>query len=264
MSASQSVFANPDETNYARLAHLILNEGTARLRQKCIDNLVSGATLVSALDNQRAIFDHLRNTNVIRKSQFDLLFPPQPPHEPLEDDIDMTLWIVLIRHLTKGSINWNNPNKDKIKVWQHYAVKLKDLRNEIFHLPSPELTMTKFKQLWGAAAFALRQLGTDGQTLDRYSKITLDQSQQENKIMKMRLQVLEEEHGICLQDAKRRKHLRSVIVMIVLVTIVVCVSFVVVLLYALRTKPSCSDNLTSFSTSRFKMDVLHNLFNMAT
>ena len=247
-----STTVNEGPTNYARLCTLIMQEGTKRIQANVVGNLIDQMTLPQALAAKKPKFVSLRQKKVINMIQYNALFPDDSP-QPQYEAIDMTLWILLARHLSRGKnhINWTRqPNETNIK-WQHDVLRIREIRNRLFHLAQPELNQAEFNILWSEAESALFRLGASPDTIQSYKSRDLDPMQTSLCLLQVREQVLEERHGVYMMEAKRRRHTCGFALLFALTALILTTIIVTPLVLFLKPKTSCGKYLQQISTSKY-------------
>jgi DZIP3/ hRUL138-like HEPN len=145
--------------NFYRLAKLTLVAGTEQVCHTVLDHLPPGETLHSALIRCQKQLAKLRERRIITEKQWRILYP----HGRNTDiaRIDLTLWIFLLRNVTKcrfRDVNWNEmPGPDQTE-WYHDVLRIKETRNSLSHLQKPELDNETFERLWSNITSALCRL----------------------------------------------------------------------------------------------------------
>ncbi len=150
-----------ENSNYSRLACLVMQEGTDRVRTHVLRNLEGGQTLKLALASKKEELTALKKKCVISGAQYATLYPPNNQKVRISE-IDMTLWLFLARNLTTGrkSIKWNSPPRAKDVQWQHDSIRIREIRNQLFHRYRPDLPDDVFGDLLFEVRGALLRLGT--------------------------------------------------------------------------------------------------------
>jgi DZIP3/ hRUL138-like HEPN len=145
--------------NYYRLARITMVEGTKQVCLTVLNQLPQGETLHTALVRCHKQLAQLREKRIISEKQWRLLYP----HGRNADiaRIDLTLWSVLLRNITKcrfRNVNWNEmPGPDQTE-WYHDVLRVKETRNSLSHLLRPELDDESFRMLWNNITSAIRRL----------------------------------------------------------------------------------------------------------
>lgn len=152
--------------NYFRLARLTLIAGTDQIR-RCVLGKLDGQDLPRALKRNRSKMEDLLRRHVISRKQWSLLYP-QDSNVNVERNIDITLWIVLLRNIVPfarlgvRNIRWGVAPKDDEKEWFHDVLRIRETRNSLAHFIRPELDCDKFDHLWRYVSKALKRLDRDG------------------------------------------------------------------------------------------------------
>ena len=243
---------NEQETNnYARLTKLIVEEGTKRIREKFLNSIIDGLTLPEILDRWRNKMENFRRDGHLKEHQFQKLYP-YDSNEPKLDDIDLTLWLFLARNLSqrKRKVNWAKEPGENDKLWQHNALRLRFLRNKIFHLPQAQLQDDIFQQYWNEAAVILKNLNSTDDIIRTYADCNMDHLQTKTWILRFRESVLDELHGIALRDAKKSRQNRLMTAIFGIVAVLLCNSIVIPLAYFWRCQTSCAKELQGIQTGR--------------
>jgi hypothetical protein len=145
--------------NYYRLAKITLVEGTKQVRDAVIEHLPNGETIHSILPRNRKKLAELREKRIITDKQWRTLYPEGQNADPMR--IDLTLWIVLLRNVTKckfRNVDWNEAPSPDQKEWYHDVLRIKETRNTLSHLLRPELDDDSFERMWNNVTSALRRL----------------------------------------------------------------------------------------------------------
>jgi len=146
--------------NYYRLAKLTLVEGTAQVRNCVLSHLPSSCqTLHTALAQKQNRLRKLYNDRIISEKQWRLLYPEG--HNADMTCIDLGLWVVLLRNITRlqsRNINWNDAPGPEQTEWYHDVLRIKETRNNLSHLTRPEVDSDSFDALWNETTTALRRL----------------------------------------------------------------------------------------------------------
>ncbi len=245
------VNANSDErTNYARIVTLLMEEGTARIRTAVLGHL-KRETLVDSLAGHQHQFQKLVRKKILGEVQYKILFPDGGKGSIPESKIDMTLWVILARNITLGCnrFKWNSTVSNDDQTWQHDVLRIKQIRNKLFHLHSAEHRGESHTQMWGTLSDALLRLGTSQEQLDKYFKQDLDPHSIELCQGMIERQCLRERNNT-LSRAKR--HHRAVLICLLLILggllLEILVSFVVV-----KQEKSFAQNVIWKKTSKWEI-----------
>jgi len=105
--------------NYFRLARLTVDLGTNVIRKRVISNLAAGQTLHSALETKRNKIMDLHRRKILSDRQLEILYPSGA--NPDVRNIDITLWIVLMRNLVPSTnlvkVRWDSAPRADQKEW---------------------------------------------------------------------------------------------------------------------------------------------------
>ncbi len=164
-----------ENSNYSRLACLVMQEGTDRVRTHVLRNLEGGQTLKLALASKKEELTALKKKCVISGAQYATLYPGDNQKIRISR-IDMTLWLFLARNLTTGrkSIKWNSsPGANDVK-WQHDSIRIREIRNQLFHRYRPDLPDDVFGDLLFKVRGPLLRLGTHQDVIHNHLTRELD------------------------------------------------------------------------------------------
>ena len=113
-----SVIPNSQENaNFARIACLLLREGTERMKAVTLANLPPRQTLQQALEASKTTFTCLMKNGIVSEKHHELLFPAQG--DIRIDDIDMTLWVTLHAISHRNVIGSKNIGGNHLKLRKH-------------------------------------------------------------------------------------------------------------------------------------------------
>ena len=158
--------SNDLKANGARLFRLIVDVGTETMR-KHFDSIHPPANLPAVLNANRATLDDLHNRRIIKKAQWNLLFPP--PGMPLtgSEDYDITLLFILLRNIcglsppktADGLESWNqNPPLSDHTVAADLT-RINFYRNTVFaHIKKTEVSKGNFNRYWSEISRVLERL----------------------------------------------------------------------------------------------------------
>ena len=213
-----------NNTNYGRLAWMLMEEGTHRIRVSVLNNLADGASLQQALAKHKPVFDNFKTKGVITEAQYLCLYPVLSP-EPRYNDIDMNLWLLMARHLCTGRkhIKWNSKPRQGDTRWQHDALRLKEIRHELFHLPKCELEEEAFQTMWGKTVGCLSRLGANTDIIRQYEEAEpVDSRKTRECVLQIREQVFEELHARYMMKKFRKRHCMWVCGAMLLLGVLAC------------------------------------------
>ena len=166
-STSPAPLTSSASANYARLGMLVIDAGTEATARKVNENLPDSQTVDDALGMEHGHMQWLVSKRIITQPQFEILYPPSslPVNE---DEIDLTLWVILLRNITsKAKKNkWVvDPQPWQRQYW-HDIQRLKIIRNKLAHNRKAELSDESFKQLWQETEEVLLRLGVSKKDID--------------------------------------------------------------------------------------------------
>ena len=145
--------------NYYRLAKLTMVEGTNQVRNCVLNHLPSCQSFHTTLQRKQNSLRQLYKNRIISEKQWRLLYPEHKNADVT--GIDLTLWIVLLRNITRlnsRNINWNDAPGPEQTEWYHDVLRIRETRNNLSHLMRPELDSESFDTLWNEMITALRRL----------------------------------------------------------------------------------------------------------
>ena len=153
--ATVFVDATEEVANYARLLSLLVEEGTPRLKQYMLEHLPAGCqSLGDAVRLKEPLFQTLQKKGVLNRRQMNILFPPLNG-EPNMDDIDLSLWYILITNMSSelSRRQWSRMEHKKQllstdKFPEHDILRLRNLRNAMCHLLPPQIDNQAYTENW--------------------------------------------------------------------------------------------------------------------
>lgn len=252
---------NISSENYARLMCLIVEEGTRRMKHYVLNNLPVGATsLEQALASKKSYFKILKNRHRrINKQQFKKLYPGfQLP--VIVEEIDLSLWYILVKNLATNphKVNFHKFENDKGPTDQdvhpaHDVIRLRNMRNALFHLSSPELNTESFEIMWDKIASALKRLGSFEDDINTYKSKQLDKKKVLNNFFNFREQV----HGdleTCYKAEVSRKKQYFIVLLVCTVFLTVTVITTSAIIYKKMTPwKSCMHSVKTFYSTQVGM-----------
>ena len=148
------------KSNYNRICQLLIDKGGGALRRVLHAKLFP-ATLAAALNSHshKGTLQGIKYS-VIKKPQWDLLYPTAGP--PDSKKFDITLLCILLRKicgLSAPATGWNAmPPKNDTSISAD-IVRIKMYRNEVYgHIHETQYDDAKFEQLWEDISKPLRRL----------------------------------------------------------------------------------------------------------
>ena len=127
LSLSQSNnFLDPQKTYYGRLCNLIICEGTKVLQRYVKDNIDQRISLQDLLQIPKIqkLFCSLKKSHRILSHQYKMLYPDDG--SPLkEENVDISLWVVLARNLVKdrNMIDWDRTPRPDEDLLPHHVLR---------------------------------------------------------------------------------------------------------------------------------------------
>ena len=263
--------ANEETTNYARLLCLLVEQGTKCMKDYVLKNLPKNrsqtqrseemqsllereTSLYQALASKKKVFDDLKNKRKISNNVYNQLFPPfdVPVNE---DGLDMTCWYALARNLAvnKRRVNYGhfeaNPPGQHQNLPQHNIIRIRQMRNTLFHLDSTQLKESEFKAMWSDLTQSLTSLGTSKETIEEYRKKDLNPMTSMTHYIKLREAVHQDLETVYSWEIKKKKHLLlSISLLGILLLVLALVSNCVT--YSLATTwSSCINSMETHLTS---------------
>ena len=124
--------------------------------------------------------------------QYNTLYPNSGQVD--QSVIDMTLWVVLARNITPDNqqYKWaNEPHWDETQ-WQHDVIRIRLIRNRLFHRSGPQLTSDTYDNLRLELVHALKRLGCPDDVIDAHFARDLDAVETHRCVQQLREQVFDE------------------------------------------------------------------------
>ena len=169
-AASPSPLASSvEKTNGAKLSRLLIDGGTVVLR-KIFDSYHPPANLLADLNaNYRTLNDLLRK-RVLRRPQWDLLFPPGGA-TPDSNTFDITLLFLLLTNicgLTPPPSGWHTKPLPSDTSVEANLARIKFFRNELYgHVTTTGIDTPTFSALWPELSAVLVDLGLHKAEINR-------------------------------------------------------------------------------------------------
>ena len=268
--------ASNERANYARLLCLLVEQGTECMKKFVLANLPhddadapadgygerqlllphaqnNTSSLHEVLLDKKDIFDGLKKGKKISNDVYKQLFPASGV--PLDEDkLDMTCWYVLSRNLAVNQprVNYSrlevHPPKPNQRLPQHNIIRIRNMRNTLFHLESTNLETSTFNTMWTELSMALRSLGASDSVLDEYKTRELDPMTTMTHYIRLREQVYQDLENVYTWEIKKKKFLITSLIglgamLVVLALASNCITYV----YA-RTWSSCIHSMVTHLT----------------
>ncbi|KAI0229127.1 Peptidoglycan-recognition protein SB1 [Lamellibrachia satsuma] len=253
-------------TRYGRACRLVVEEGTRSVREFVLANLNPRRRdgLSATLKPLCELFLKLKAKSTISDEQFAVLYPSHG--DPInEDDIDLTLWVLLMRNATFVSDKAINKKSSTVtdadKTCRAAVLCIKEGRNTLFHKSRHELDEDEFDQLWWEVSNAItrlrRSVSGDYQeereqvreTLERLKTADLDQQSTERSIFKVQMQSLGEMRGIAVKDATRKRWTYGVLAMQILLTVAIIAGLAIAMWKYFEANQKCTKSIQYISTN---------------
>ncbi|CAC5416514.1 unnamed protein product [Mytilus coruscus] len=145
-----------EESNYMRIAHLILRVAPTAVRIKFDAEFHPSGLRIVLNQNRFKYIEPLRQKRVINQKQWDLLFPVSGM--TCSETFDVTLMICLIRNLTNITVVDTCPHLNDTSAGADLS-RIKYYRNRITHSDSGTITDADFITYWQDITQALIRLG---------------------------------------------------------------------------------------------------------
>ena len=168
-AAASPLASSVEKTNGAKLSRLLIDGGTTVLRN-VFDGFHPPANLAADLKTNYVILNNLLKKKVLRKPQWDLLFPPggAPPDS---NTFDITLLFLLLTNicgLSPPPSGWHKtpPSRDTSREANLARIKL--YRNELYgHVTSTGIQTAAFNIKWHEISVVLVALGLNAAEVAR-------------------------------------------------------------------------------------------------
>ena len=168
-STSTLLASSVEKTNGAKLSRLLIDGGTAVLRN-VFDHYHAPANLVTDLNSHRKTLHSLLRRRILKKPQWDILFPP-PGVAPDSKSFDITLLFLLLTNicgLSCPSSGWHSRPHASDNSFEANLARIKFYRNELYgHVTTTSVDESTFNNLWQEISSVLVALGLDKAEIDR-------------------------------------------------------------------------------------------------
>jgi hypothetical protein len=225
--------------NFFRLAKFVMVEGTKALQACVEEHLPEGVgSLKQAIRNNDIKITKLKKNGYISNAQYRLLCP-QKGRNVDTTQFDINTWAVLVRNVTTTDLpkhKWElaklenlDENDDK---WEHDVMRIRLIRNRLFHMTAPDMDDIEFTWLWREAVTASRRLNASIQP-EPYLQLDVVNS---DEMVRYELQIevgyLEDVNHVIQRELRQRRRL-SVVWTAVVVLLFVALSFAIPLTWRL-------------------------------
>ncbi|CAC5401168.1 unnamed protein product [Mytilus coruscus] len=150
-----------EESNYLRLAHLVIRVSPEAVRKR-FDHHFNRGGLQTILMMHKARIEVLFNKKIINQSQLDILYPSSIGSSVSSSDMDVTLMICLLRNIAKIRIQDVLPTPSDTSECADLS-RIKFYRNYIAHTSDGKVNDSVYSEMWHNVCEAIARLG--GQTL---------------------------------------------------------------------------------------------------
>ena len=168
-SASAPLASSVEKTNGAKLSRLLIDGGTTVLRN-IFDHYHHPANLVTDLNSHHKTLRSLLRGRILKKPQWDLLFPPSGV-APDSRSFDITLLFLLLTNicgLSCPSSGWHSKPHASDNSFEANLARIKFYRNELYgHVTTTSVDESTFNNLWQEISSVLVALGLDKAEIDR-------------------------------------------------------------------------------------------------
>ena len=168
-AAPSPLASSVEKTNGAKLSRLLIDGGTTVLRT-IFDHYHPPANLLADLHRNYLTLNNLLRKRVLRRPQWDLLFPPGGA-TPDSNTFDITLLFLLLANicgLSPPTLGWHTkPPPSDVSLEANLA-RIKFFRNELYgHVSSTGVDTPTFSALWLEISAVLVALGLHQAEIDR-------------------------------------------------------------------------------------------------
>jgi len=192
----------------------------------------------------------LKRQRIMSDNQYDELYPFNGD----TSRIDISLWLILARYITatksRNGIDWRKSPETHEVLWAHDLIRLKEIRNFLFHVSAPELVGEKFNEIRSELVRVLRRLGTSDQVINDHMSRDLDPQQTKLSVLQIREQYMEDQNVLLREAAEHKKHTRILIVVLSLLAAFVLISISVPVAKYFDRKVPCSASIQRMTTSK--------------
>ena len=235
-----------DFTNYNRIVCLLIEIGTKVLRETVTSHIRHDMTLEQALNQKKSRFESLKRRKIISAANFDILYPPN--QGPLnERDVDISLWLILARNLCPSrNINWGAASGSRNLEWQHDVIRMRDIRNDLFHMSTTDMTSYAYQLLLNRIQGPLTRLGMPQTELDSYLSGDLNVKVIEKCKATIKAQCLED-----MLTGKEQSIRRIWIFFGILVILIITLGVIISLIFTILKEKPCAAFAGAKSSSEY-------------
>ena len=188
---------------------------------------------------------------VISRTQYDALYPFTGDF----NKIDIPLWMVLARNVTmkrhRKAVDWSKSPEPHHTNWTDDLIRLREIRNFLFHISVPELNEEKFNEVKTELIRVLRRLGSTDDVI--HDHMTRDLDPQQTRICKLQIreQYMEEQNVLLQRSVEHKKHTRIFTAVLVVLALLVVVGVSVPVAWYLQQKRPCTPYIRGISSGQF-------------
>ena len=168
-AAPSPLASSVEKTNGAKLSRLLIDGGTTILRT-IFDRYHPPANLLAGLNANYLTLDNLLRRRVLRRPQWDLLFPPGGA-TPDSNTFDITLLFLLLTNicgLSPPPSGWHTKPPPGDVTLEANLARIKFFRNELYgHVTTTGVDAPTFSALWLEISAVLVALGLRQAEIDR-------------------------------------------------------------------------------------------------
>ena len=168
-AAPSPLASSPEKTNGNKLSRLLIDGGTTVLRN-VFDHYHPPASLAADLNSNYSILNNLLSRRVLKRHQWNKLFPPGGI-APDSSTFDITLLFLLLIEicgLSPPPSGWHAKPSPGDNSLEANLARVKFFRNELYgHVTSTAFDTAIFSSLWQEISAALLSLGLDQAEIDR-------------------------------------------------------------------------------------------------
>ena len=168
-AAPSSLASSLEKTNGVKLSRLLIDGGTIVLRN-AFDKYHPPARLAAGLKANYVTLNDLFKKKVLRRRQWDLLFPSGGA-APDSSKFDITLLFLLLTEicgLTPPPLGWHTKPSTSDSSFEALLAHVKFFRNELYgHVCSIGIDTLTFSTLWKDISAVLVSLGLDQVEIDK-------------------------------------------------------------------------------------------------
>ena len=168
-AAPSPLASSVEKTNGAKLSRLLIDGGTTVLR-KVFDRHHPPANLVADLNACYSILNNLMRRRILKRHQWDQLFPPGGA-VPDYNTFDITLLFLLLTNISGLSpplTGWHTKPPPSDTSHEANLSRVKFYRNVLYgHVSTTGVDTPTFSALWQKISVVLVALGLDQAEIDR-------------------------------------------------------------------------------------------------